>query len=63
MGIPDEFNPNGLRSISLGSAQRFLATHTAVYNHFNVQRHLIFRRTLRDLRSRSFAGWREVAAA
>ena len=48
---------------SPGSAQRFLATHAAVYNHFNVQRHLISRRTLRELRSQAFAGWREVVAA
>jgi transposase-like protein len=48
---------------SPGSAHRFLATHAAVYNHFNVQRHLISRSTLRELRSRSFAGWREIAAA
>jgi len=48
---------------SPGSAQRFLATHAAVYNHFNFQRHLISRRTLRELRSRAFAGWLEVAAA
>ena len=48
---------------SPGSAQRFLATHAAVYNHFNVQRNLISPRTLRDLRSQALAGWREVAAA
>ena len=48
---------------SPGSAQSFLATHAAVYNHFNVQRHLISRSTLRHLRSRAFAGWREIAAA
>ena len=48
---------------SPGSAQRFLAAHAAVYNHFNVQRHLISRRTLRELRSQAFAGWREIAAA
>ena len=30
---------------SAGSAQRFLSVHAAVYNHFNVQPHLISRRT------------------
>ena len=33
------------------SAQRFLATHAAVYNQFNVQRHLIRRSTLRLFRA------------
>jgi transposase-like protein len=34
-----------------GSAQRFLSTHAAVYNTFSVQRHLITRKTLRQLLS------------
>ena len=38
---------------SRGSAQRFLSTHAAVYNTFNVQRHLIRRTTLRLFRGRS----------
>jgi transposase-like protein len=48
---------------SLGSAQRFLAIHAAVYNHFNVQRHLISRKTLRKFRDQADNQWHDVAAA
>ena len=48
---------------SPGSAQQFLSIHAAVYNHFNVERHLISRRTLKDFRDEAFSGWREVVAA
>ena len=48
---------------SPGSVQRFLATHAAVYNHFNAQSHLTSRRTFRELRSQAFATWREIVAA
>lgn len=37
------------------SAQRFLATHAAVHNNFNVQRHLIRRSTLRLFRAKAVA--------
>jgi len=47
---------------SPGSAQQFLAIHAAVYNQFNVQRHLISRRTLKTFRAEAFAGWRAVVA-
>ena len=40
-----------------GSTQRFLSAHAAVYNRFNVQRHLISRRTLRIFRDAAFAEW------
>jgi len=39
------------------STQRFLATHAAVYNHFNVQRHLIRRSTLRLFRAIAHRTW------
>jgi transposase-like protein len=44
-----------------GSTQRFLSVHAAVYNTFNVQRHLISRRTLRTFRSLAFAQWNIAA--
>jgi putative transposase len=37
---------------SPGSAQKFLSTHAAVYNVFNVQRHLTSAQTHRALRAR-----------
>ena len=48
---------------SPGSAQRFLSTHAAIYNTFNVQRHLISRKTLRQFRAEATEQWRQAAAA
>jgi transposase-like protein len=48
---------------SPGSAQRFLSTHAAVYNVFNVQRHLSSRPTHRVLRSEATKTWYEAATA
>ena len=48
---------------SSGSAQRFLSVHAATYNTFNVQRHLISRRTLRAFRGEAMAQWHAAAAA
>jgi putative transposase len=48
---------------SAGSAQRFLSTHAAVYNTFNVQRHLISRRTLRQFRGTAMSEWHDATGA
>jgi len=48
---------------SPGSAQRFLTLHAAVYNLFNVQRHLISHHTLRQFRNEAFKQWRQVTAS
>jgi transposase-like protein len=48
---------------SVGSAQRFLSTHAAIYNTFNVQRHLISARTQRAFRASAMQTWRDVATA
>jgi putative transposase len=48
---------------SAGSAQRFLSTHTAIYNAFNVQRHPISRKTLRKFRTEAMSRWDTVIAA
>jgi putative transposase len=45
------------------SAQKFLSTHAAVYNIFNVQRHLISAQTRRVLRAAAMTTWRDVVAA
>ena len=45
------------------SAQRFLATHAAVYNTFNFQRHMIRRSTLRLFRADAILVWRAATAA
>ncbi len=48
---------------SVGSAQRFLSTHAATYNTFNVQRHLTSARTHRAFRASATQAWYEVVAA
>ncbi len=48
---------------SARSAQRFLAVHAAVYNTFNLQRHLISRSTLRTFRAEASAQWEAAVAA
>ena len=47
---------------SQASAQRFLTTHAAIYNTFNIQRHLISRPTLRLFRAEAANAWAAAAA-
>ena len=45
------------------SAQKFLSAHAAVYNTFNVQRHLTSAQSHRVLRTAAMSTWRDVVAA
>jgi len=47
---------------SQASAQRFLTTHAAIYNTFNIQRHLISRPTLRRFRADAATAWAVAVA-
>ena len=47
---------------SARSAQQFLSTHATVYNTFNVQRHLISRKTLRRFRNQAMSLWQTATA-
>ncbi len=40
---------------SQGQAQKFTSTHSAIYNNFNIQRHLISRNIMRQFRSAAMA--------
>lgn len=48
---------------SQGSARRFLATHAAIHNTFNVQRHPIGHFTLRHLGTKAMATWAAATAS
>jgi putative transposase len=45
---------------SPGHAQRFLAAHGPIANHFRPRRHRLTAADYRRQRDRSFATWREV---
>ena len=47
---------------SAKSAQRFVSVHAAVYNTFNVQRHLISRRIHRQFRTAAHNSWSDATA-
>ena len=55
---PTRVRERGMRKFkSIIQAQRFLGVHAAVYNLFNLGRHLISAKNYRLFRSRAFASW------
>jgi hypothetical protein len=48
---------------SAKSTQRFVSVHAAVYNTFNVQRHLVSRTTHRQFRTAAHQCWSEATVA
>lgn len=48
---------------SQGHAQRFASVHSAIYNCFNTERHLISRKTMRKYRDSALAKWQAVSAS
>src|SRR5215210_5858264 len=48
---------------SARSAQRLLSMHAPVHNTFNLQRHLVSRRTLQTFRAEAMQAWRLATAA
>jgi len=60
---PTRARERGMRRFkSTHQAQRFLSTHAAVYNLFNLGRHLISAEHYRVFRQRAFASWNRAAA-
>ena len=58
---PTRVRERGMRRFkSIIQAQRFLGVHSAVYNLFNLGRHLISASHYRLFRMRAFASWRSV---
>ena len=54
--------PASRRFKSAGQAQRFLGTHAAVSNLFNLGRHLVGAQHYRDLRVSAFSEWSRAVA-
>lgn len=48
---------------SPSSMQRFLSVDDVIYNHFNLQRHLISRPIFRKMRAEASVEWRQIVAA
>jgi putative transposase len=51
-----------LRFRQMKSLQKFASVHANVYNHFNLERHLIDRQTYKSRRSAALAEWQNLMA-
>jgi len=49
------------KNLTRRARQRFLNIHAAVYNLFNLDRHVVAAETYRYFRFRSFASWKNAA--
>ena len=60
---PTRVRERGMRKFkSMRQAQRFLGAHAAVYNLFNLGRHLVSAKNYRYFRLRAFASWEKAVA-
>ena len=60
---PTRVRERGMRRFkSMHQAQRFLSVHAAVYNLFNLGRHLVSAEHYRNLRRDAFTRWTELVA-
>ena len=60
---PTRVRERGMRRFkSTLQAQRFLSVHAAVYNLFNLGRHLVSAHHYRDSRQCAFASWKNAVA-
>ena len=60
---PTRVRERGMRKFkSMHQAQRFLGAHAAVYNLFNLGRHLVSAEIYRQFRMRAFAPWERAVA-
>jgi putative transposase len=60
---PTRVRERGMRKFkSMQQAQRFLGAHAAVYNLFNLGRHLLSAENYRSFRQRAFVSWEKAVS-
>ena len=51
-----------LRFRQMKSLQKFVSVHANIHNHFNLDRHLVSRKTYKELRLAALAEWQSLAS-